>query len=344
MDARQRGFPVRGAGAPAAPVSVIVPVFNRERYVAACIESILATHYPRLEILVVDDGSTDSTPAILEEIHERAGNVVRVLQHAGRRNLGPWASRNLALSHAAGDYVCFLDSDDLMLPHRFERSVDLLDGDPEIDGVMEVTQVVFENDREIHLWGGRATRYGPTVASISPAEFPAACLLDRRCTMHTANLLVRSRLFSRAGVFRPENRRSEDFHLWLRMLACGRFVVGAIDRPVTLYRRHGDNVWTPHGRDCIRDLGVLGDVLAWARRSPHVPPANVRVLREAYRRKARWCLAMLRGERDRGEMVALARSLLAADRSWLRDRGFVANVGRTLLHRPARRAAREAES
>lgn len=226
-------------------VSVIVPVFNRERYVEQCLDSILATRYPELEILVVDDGSTDSTPAILEDVRARAGGMVRVLHHPGRQNRGPSSSRNLALARAAGAYVCFLDSDDV----------------------------------------------------------------------------------------RPANKRSEDFHLWLRMLACGRFAVGSIDRPVTLYRRHGENVWTPHGRDGIRDLGVLADVLAWARRSPFVPTANAMVLREAYRRKARRCLAMLRAERDRRALIALARSLLAVDRSWLRDGGFLANVIRGLVDR-----------
>ena len=100
-------------------------------------------------------------------------------------------------------------------------------------------------------------------------------------------------------------------------------------------RRHGGNMWSPHGRDCLRDLGVLTEVMAWARRSPHVPAANAMVLREAYRRKARWCLAMLRAERDRRGIIALARSLLAADRSWVRDRGFVGNVSRALLRRSA---------
>jgi glycosyltransferase involved in cell wall biosynthesis len=322
-------------------VSVIVPVFNRERYVAESIDSILATGYPNLEILVVDDGSTDSTPGILEEIRALAGTVVRVLRPAGRGPRGPSASRNLALAEAVGHYVCFLDSDDLMLPHRFERAVPLLDRNPALDGVIEVTELLFEDDREMDLWGDRARRYGPTVPTISPADFPAACLLERRCSMHTSNILVRSQLFARAGVFRPENQRSEDFHLWLRMLACGRFAVGGIDRPVTLYRRHGENVWTPHERDCIRDLGVLADILAWARRSPHVSRANARVLREAYRRKARWCLAMLRAERDRSGMIALAWSLLAADRSWLADRGFLANVSRGLLRLPAGSRGRE---
>lgn len=326
---------MRGAGQRGTNVSVIVPVFNCERYIEECVESILASRYPHLEILVVDDGSTDSTPAILEEIRARVGDVVRVLWHPGRRNLGPSSSRNHALARAAGAYVCFLDSDDLMLPHRFERAVPLLDRDPELDGVVEVTQVVLEDDRQADLWGNRSRRYGPTVRAISPADFPSACLLERRCSMHTSNILVRARLFARAGVFRPANRRSEEFHLWLRMLACGRFAVGGIDRPVTLYRRHGGNMWTPHGRDCLRDLGVLTDVLAWARRSPHVPAANAMVLREAYRRKARWCLAMLRAERDRRGIIALARSLLAADRSWLRDRGFVGNVSRALLRRSA---------
>lgn len=323
-------------------VSVIVPVFNRERYIEECLESILATRYPELEILVVDDGSTDSTPAILEEIRARAGEIVRVLHHPGRQNRGPSSSRNLALARAAGAYVCFLDSDDLMLSHRFTWAVPLLDRDRELDGVIEVTQVFFENDLQIDLWGNRPRRYGPTVRAIAPADFPSECLLERRCSMHTSNILVRSRLFARAGIFRPANKRSEDFHLWLRMLACGRFAVGSIDRPVTLYRRHGENVWTPHGRDGIRDLGVLADVLAWARRSPHVPTANAMVLREAYRRKARRCLAMLRADRDRRALIALARSLLAVDRSWLRDRSFLANVIRGLIDRSIRPRGKEA--
>lgn len=315
----------------ASKVSVIVPVFNRERYVRECVESVLSTRYPHLEILIVDDGSTDATPAILAELESRSGGVVRVLHNPDRQNLGQKASTNMALARAGGDYVCFLDSDDVMLPHRFARAVPLLDGDPALDGVVEVTELFFEDGEELRRWRDRPSRYGPKVEFLPADDFLAACLLERMCSMHTSNILVRARLFEKSGVFRPTRERSEDFHLWLRMAACGRFAVGEVQRPVTRYRRHAGNIWTPDPRDSVRDLHILRDVHAWARRSPHVPARNVAVLREAHRRKALWCLAMLRSEGDRKGLASLARRLLATDPSWLLDRRFVGNLARGLL-------------
>jgi glycosyltransferase involved in cell wall biosynthesis len=326
--------------APARPptrVTAIVAVYNREEYVRECIESILSTGYPALEVLVVDDGSTDGTPAILAALAAESGGV-RILHNPGRRNEGQKASTNLALERAAGEYVCFLDSDDVMLPHRFETSVPLLDGDPGLDGVVEVAELVFEDEEQRRRWGDRAPRYGPRVAAIPADGFLAACLLERTCSMHTSNILVRRRLFEKSGAYRPTRERSEDFHLWLRLAACGRFAVGEIERPVTRYRRHAGNVWSPDRGDSVRDVEVLADVLAWARRSPHVSARNVAVLREAYRRKARWCLATLRAEGDRAGLAALSRRLLARDPAWILDRVFAGNVVRGLLARPRRSA------
>ena len=178
---------------------MIVPVFDREPYVRESVESVLATGYPALEVLVVDDGSTDGTSRVLEEIRARSPEKIRVLRHSGGRNLGSTASRNLALSAAGGEYVCFLDSDDIMLPHRFERSVELLDGDPSLDGVVEVTDLLFEDDAERERWGDRRLRYGPRSPSIPPGGFLAACLLEKSCSMHTSNILVRARLFGEGG-------------------------------------------------------------------------------------------------------------------------------------------------
>ena len=317
----------------AARVSVIVPVYNRERYVRECVESILATGYPNLEVLIVDDGSTDATPAILASIAEANPDVVRVIRHPDGANLGQKPSVNLAISLSSGTLVCFLDSDDLMRPYRFERAVPLLDRDPDLDGVIEVTELFFETPAQLERWGDRAARYGPKVKAIPADDFVRACLLERTCSMHTSNILVRRGLFERSGVYRPTRERSEDFHLWLRMAASGRFAVGETARAVTLYRRHDDNIWNPGRRDSVRDVHVLADVLSWARESPHVSEVNVAVLREAYRRKARWCLAALRLEGDRRGLARLARELLREDPSWALDRGFVGNLGRGLFAR-----------
>lgn len=324
------------SGSRPTPVSVIVPVYNRERLVRECLESILATRYPALEVLVVDDGSTDGTPAILEALAAAHAGVVRVLHNPGRRNVGQKPSTNMALERAAGDYVCFLDSDDVMLPHRFARAVPILDADPNLDGVVEVTELLFDDQEQLRRWGERRPRYGPLVEALPADGFLAACLLDRTCSMHTSNLLVRRTLFERSGAYRPTRERSEDFHLWLRMAACGRFAAGDPDRPVTRYRRHEGNVWVPDPLDSVRDVQVLADVLAWARRSPHVSAPNVAVLREAYRRKARWCLTLLRERGDRAGLAALARRLLARDPAWILDRAFAGNVARGLLGRRGR--------
>jgi glycosyltransferase involved in cell wall biosynthesis len=315
-------------------VSVLVAAYNREGTVRECVESILATRYPNLEVVVVDDGSTDATPAILAEVEAGSGGVVRILRHPDGRNLGWGSSLNLAIARASGAFVCFLDSDDVMMPHRFERAVPLLDGDPALDGVIEVAEVLFDGRQEREAWGDRARRYGPRAEAIAADGFLRACLLDRTCSMHTSNILVRRSLFERSGVFRPGRERSGDFHLWLRLAACGRFAVGESGRPVTCYRRHAGNVWTPQGGDSVRDLLVLAEIASWARDSPHVSEANVAVLDEAYRRKARWCLSTLRAEGDRGGLVRLARALLRRDPSWALDRRFVGNLGRGILGRP----------
>ena len=312
-------------------VSVVMPVYNRERYVRESVESILATAYGNLEIVIVDDGSTDATPRILAELQSRNPGVIRLYDHPGHSNLGFLASVNRGIAELTGEYVCFLDSDDIMLPHRFDTAVPLLDGDPTLDGVVEVMEILFEDEEQRSQWGDRPARFGPRVDTIPPDDFLEAWLLDRRCTFLTSILLVRARLFRMTGVYRTTGTLSEDHHLRLRMVACGRFAVGQTDRPITRYRRHADNQWMPARWDSLRDLAVLRDVLRWARRSPHVPPRNVAVLAEAYRRKARWCLAALRADGDRARLARLALELLAADPAWALDRGFLANVGRGLL-------------
>jgi hypothetical protein len=246
----------------------------------------------------------------------------------------------LALAAAGGEYVCFLDSDDIMLPHRFERSVELLDVDPSLDGVVEVTELLFEDDVERERWGDRPLRYGPRAPSISADGFLAACLLERSCSMHTSNIMVRARLFAKTGLFRPTRERSEDFHLWLRMAACGRFAVGEIARPVTLYRRHRGNIWKPGALDSLRDVGVLKDVLVWARRSPHVAAANVAALGWAYRDKARWCIGRLGSGEGRGAALRFASRLLSRDLRWALDPRFAAGLARAILRPDGSRRAR----
>jgi glycosyltransferase involved in cell wall biosynthesis len=107
-------------------VSVITIFFNEERFLQEAIDSVLAQHYPRWELLLIDDGSTDRSPAIAQ--HNAALHPGRILylEHQGHQNRGKCASRNLGLQKASGHFVTFLDADDVFRPEKLERQSRLL--------------------------------------------------------------------------------------------------------------------------------------------------------------------------------------------------------------------------
>src|SRR5688500_16211811 len=110
------------------PVSVILPAFNAERFVASAVRSVLAQTHGDFELLAIDDGSTDRTREILEMLAEEDGRV-RVLSHA---NYGMGRSLNEALEEAKHDWVARMDADDVMVPNRLERQLAFLAENPKL--------------------------------------------------------------------------------------------------------------------------------------------------------------------------------------------------------------------
>ena len=109
-------------------VSVLMTAYNRERYITEAIESVLASHYPHFELIIVDDGSTDATVAIAKSY---AAKDPRVTVHINEKNLGDYPNRNRAASHARGKYLKYLDSDDLIYRHGLQALVDFMEQDQE---------------------------------------------------------------------------------------------------------------------------------------------------------------------------------------------------------------------
>ncbi|MCC4464824.1 glycosyltransferase [Limosilactobacillus reuteri] len=103
-------------------ISVIIPVYNDEKYLEQCVESVLTQSYHNLEVILVDDGSTDATPAICEEFR-RQDDRIRVIY---KQNEGVGASRNTGLAMATGDYILFIDHDDWLLEDHIQKLYDLL--------------------------------------------------------------------------------------------------------------------------------------------------------------------------------------------------------------------------
>ncbi|WP_369726005.1 glycosyltransferase family 2 protein [Bradyrhizobium sp. LLZ17] len=113
-------------------VSCIIIVYNGEEFLGEAVESVLAQSFADWELLIVDDGSTDSSRGIAQRFAQAFPGNIRSLCHADGRNHGMSSTRNLGLSHARGDYVAFLDADDVWLPNKLMAQVAVLDAQPDV--------------------------------------------------------------------------------------------------------------------------------------------------------------------------------------------------------------------
>lgn len=121
-------------------VSVITIFLNAEKFIEEAIESVFAQTYDNWELLLVDDGSTDSSTAIALRYAKQYPEKVRYLEHERHQNLGKSTSRNLGISNAQGEYIALLDADDVYLPKKLVRQVEILESQPEAVMVYGSTQ------------------------------------------------------------------------------------------------------------------------------------------------------------------------------------------------------------
>ena len=126
-------------------VSSVITFLNTEAFLQEAVESVLAQTHRSLELLLVDDGSTDESTQIALRFAERFPKKVRYLEHAGHENRGAAASRNLGLRHARGEYIALLDADDVWLPHKLEDQVAILDSHPDAG-------MVYGKSQYWHSW------------------------------------------------------------------------------------------------------------------------------------------------------------------------------------------------
>lgn len=204
-------------------VSVVIPVFNGERFLKEALDSVFAQTYKDYEVICVDDGSTDGSVELLK----RYGDRVSVIRQA---NAGQGAARNAGTRHAAGRYVAFLDQDDRWYPLKLEREVTALQADP--DAVL-----VYSNsdrmDRE-----GRLLEVGTTLKERSSAlASPLGRLMGEGLVL-PSSMMVRRDILELVGGFNPQLTGFEDFDLCARLRRQGRFLF--LEESALCYRVHGD--------------------------------------------------------------------------------------------------------
>ncbi|KZZ58216.1 hypothetical protein A3762_08295 [Oleiphilus sp. HI0125] len=207
-------------------VSVVIPAYNRASYINQTVDSVLNQTYQNIELIVVDDASTDGTFEKLQSYGEK----ITLLTHEGHQNKGQAASINLGLAKASGDYFAILDSDDFWELNKLDIQVDFLDKNPDIG-------LVYCNGYGVDSNGKRYYDFYDK----DPCEQndPNRVLLDCYILL-PQNSLVRKEVYNQAGFFNEEYRSAQDHDMLIRIAEVTKFAY--LPDYVFNYRRHENSI------------------------------------------------------------------------------------------------------
>jgi glycosyltransferase involved in cell wall biosynthesis len=206
-------------------VSVVVPTFNRPQYLRAAIDSVFAQTFTDWELIVADDGSDGETAAYLTALASRPKVKVLQLAHTGN----PGAVRNAACRAAQGEYIAFLDSDDVWLPEKLALQIASLRSHPERGWSHTAFAVIDESGEPL-----RASRWWPAADG-----WILESLIEMETVIATSSLIVRRGLLEQVGGFDHQQRMCEDYDLFLRI--AGLTEMDGIRETLLLKRRHAEN-------------------------------------------------------------------------------------------------------
>ena len=275
-------------------VSVIIPTYNRPDYLREAVDSVLAQTYPLIEILIIDDGSSEGgtfTKSALKPYLSAGSSASRTpkVTYLYQENCGLVSAVNQGLALARGEYIQRLDDDDRLLPEKIARSVELFQTYPEVG-------LVATGYYHIDAMGKR-------IRTRSPRRCPDSSRLFNMlmgCISACAGVMVRSLVHQRVGVYR--NIKAQDYEMWIRVAK--EFKVETIDLPLAEYRQH------PGGSIHIKDnyAKMERDILNFTREQiestslEHLIP-NLRSEPHAYALRAAIYLHKS-GEYGRGMLLA----------------------------------------
>ncbi|NLI92082.1 MAG: glycosyltransferase family 2 protein [Peptococcaceae bacterium] len=198
-------------------VSVIMPAYNSEKYIEKAISSVLSQSYSNFELIVVDDGSRDDTAIIVSEI---AGRDKRIQFFRNQKNSGVSETRNFGISQAKGDWIAFLDSDDMWAPGKLEKQIKLIKNKEHANLLFTGSSFIDENDNPYSF-----------MLKI-PEEIKYKDLLKQNI-ISCSSVLLNKQLLAEYKMER--NDLHEDYALWLKILRNENYAYG-INEPLLIYR------------------------------------------------------------------------------------------------------------
>lgn len=242
-------------------VSVIIPAYNAGKYLTDSLKSAFNQTYPDVEIIVVNDGSTDNTDEIIQPYLPR-------IKYIKQENKGLSAARNAGFRASTGDFLCFLDADDLLLPDKFEKQLQKFKEEPDLGVVISGYHDVEQDGRVIIQTVQKNWNRDGLTRMLNHEVFPPNAALIRR------EALEQSSLF-------PEDihtgESQEDWQLWLD-LALNGVDFGSVEMPTCVYRR---NVSGSISANLIRHNDGARRVVRWLQKDPRTAKHRKQVKRLA---------------------------------------------------------------
>ncbi|MCC7201184.1 MAG: glycosyltransferase [Nitrospirae bacterium] len=203
-------------------VSVIIPAYNRAGYIIQTLQSVFAQTFTDYEVIVIDDGSTDDTEDALKPYSGR-------ITYIRKANGGQGSARNVGIRMAKGEYIAFLDSDDLWLPEKLKTQVTFMDNHPEYGLTFSGCEFIDDAGKVIGEWS-------------SPLDFSFDSILLRGNYIMIPTVMVRRDVFDQAGLFNEAREliSVEDYDMWLRIGLT--YKIGYVDPVMARYRFHSGNI------------------------------------------------------------------------------------------------------
>ena len=261
-------------------ISVVIPVFNAEKYIGYAVESALQQQ-ETAEVILVEDNSPDNALEICEKLAQ-SNPRVQLLRHSDGKNHGAGESRNLGIRAARSDYIAFLDADDYYLENCFLKAVDIFNSDPTIDGVYAAVGAEFENkEAKRRYFATHEVEIATVDEKVTPEELFRYLVLGGAGYIHLEGLVVKKAGLLKVGLL-PQLRLHQDSVLTIKLAAMLKLVAGDIHKPVAIRRLHLDNRITNPETDFSETRFKASRYLFLWSREEKLPKEKLRLVREKY--------------------------------------------------------------
>jgi glycosyltransferase involved in cell wall biosynthesis len=209
-------------------VSVIIPTYNASLYLCRSVQSALSQTYPYMEIIIVDDGSTDDTKGVIKQFENQVTYIYK-------ENGGPASARNIGIQLSTGEYIAFLDADDYCMPDKLTEQINFLKQNPKYH-MVHSNALINEPDKELY----------PAFIDLKPLTGDIFKALFKDNQINNLTVVVKRECIE--AINGLDERREligiEDYDLWLRIAL--KYKIGYLDNIVGVYHIHGNNIFNEY--------------------------------------------------------------------------------------------------